>query len=123
MRGERGDARALAGGVAAVEHQHGNVLFDGGQDGGRMQNLGAEVGQLGGLFKADDLDAQGIGTDAGIGGHDAVHVGPDFDGLGGERAADERAGKVGAAAAEGGGDAGLVGGDEAAHHRHLALRR
>ena len=39
-----------------------------------------------------------------------------------ERAADERAGKVGAAAAQGGGDAGLVGGDEAAHHRHLALR-
>ena len=86
-----------------------------------MQNLGAEVGQLGGFFKADDLDAQRIGTDARVGGHDAVHVGPDLDGLGVERAADQRAGKVGAAAAEGGGDAGLVGGDEAAHDRHLAL--
>ena len=82
MRRERGDARALAGGVAAVEHQHGNVLFDGRQNGGRMQNLGAEVGQLGRLFKADDLDAQGVGADARIGGHDAVHVGPDLDGLG-----------------------------------------
>ena len=35
----------------------------------------------------------------------------------------KRAGEVGAAAAQGGGDAGLVGGDEAAHHRHLALAR
>ena len=76
-------------GVAAVEHQHGNVLFDGRQDGGRMQHLGAEVGQLGGLLKADDLDAQSIGADARIGGHDAVHVGPDLDGLGLERAADQ----------------------------------
>jgi hypothetical protein len=110
------------GGVAAVEHQHRNVLFDGRQDGGRVQDLGAEVGQLGGFFKADDLDAQCVGTDAGIGGHDAVNVGPDFDGLGRERAADERAGEVGAAAAQGGGDAGLVGGDEAAHDGHLPSR-
>ena len=123
VRRERDDARAFAGGVAAVEHEHGNVLFDGGQDGGRVQNLGAEVGQFGCFFKADDLDAQRIGADARVGGHDAVHVGPDFDGLGRERAADERAGEVGAAAAEGGGDAGLVGGDEAAHDGDLALRR
>ena len=109
------------GGVAAVEHQHGDVLLDRGQNGGRVQDLGAEVGQLGGFFKADDLDAQGIGADARIGGHDAVDVGPDFDGLGGERAADQGAGEVGAAAAEGGGDAGFVGGDEAAHDRDLAL--
>ena len=85
-----------------------------------MQHLGAEVGQLGRFLKADDLDAQRIGADAGIGGHDAVHVGPDFDGLGVQRAAHQRAGEVGAAAAQRGGDAGLVGGDEAAHHRDLA---
>ena len=69
-------------GVAAVEHQDGNVLFDRRQDGGRVQDLGAEVGQLGGFLKADDLDAKRIGADARVGGHDAVHVGPDFDGLG-----------------------------------------
>ena len=118
---QRDDARALARGIAAVEHLHRNVLFDGGQDGGRMQHLGAEVGQFGGLFKADDLHAQRIGADARIGGHDAVDVGPDFDGVGGERAADEGAGEVGAAAAQGGGDAGFVRSDEAAHHRHLGL--
>ena len=106
-------------GVAAVEDEDGDVLLDGGQDGGRVQHLGAEVGQLGGFFKADDLDAQGVGADAGIGGHNAVHVGPDLDGVGGERAADQGPGEVGAAAAEGGGDAGLVGSDEAAHHGNL----
>ena len=41
--------------------------------------------------------------------------------LGMQGAADEGAGKVGTAAAQGGGDAGVVGADEAAHHRHLAV--
>ena len=121
MRRERDDAGAFVGGVAAVEHEDGDVLFDRGQNGGRVQNLGAEVGEFGCFFKADDLDAQGIRADAGVGGHDAVDVGPDFDGVGSKRAADECAGEVGAAAAEGGGDACLVGGDEAAHDRNLAL--
>ena len=44
------------------------------------------------------------GHDARVGGHDAVDVGPDFDGAGVEAAADERGGVVGAAAAERGGD-------------------
>ncbi len=114
-RRERDDARAFAGGVAAVEHVDGDVLFDGGQNGGRVQDLGAEVGELGGFFKADDLDAQGVGADARVGGHDAVNVGPDLDGIGGKRAAEQGAGEVGTAAAERGGDAGFVGGDEAAH--------
>ena len=82
MRRQRDDARAFAGGVAAVEHQNGNILFHRRQNRGRMQHLGAEVGQFRGLFKADDLDAQRVGADARIGGHDAVHVGPDLDGIG-----------------------------------------
>ena len=57
------DARALAGGVAAVQHIHRNVLFDCGQNGGRVQDLCAEIGKLGGFFKADDFDAQRIGAD------------------------------------------------------------
>jgi hypothetical protein len=85
-----------------------------------MQHLGAEVGQFRGFFKADHLDSQGIGADARVGGHDAVDVGPDFDGFGVQRAADQRSGKVRAAAAERGGDAGLVRADEAAHDRHAA---
>ncbi len=35
------------------------------QNGGRVQHLGAEIGQLGCFFKADDLDAQSLG--AGLG--------------------------------------------------------
>ncbi len=98
-------------------------FFDGWEDGGRMQNLGAKVGEFGRFFKADDLDAQRLRTDAGVAGHDAVDVGPDFDGSGRKRAADECAGEVGTAAAEGGGDAGFVGGDEAAHDRNLVPGR
>src|SRR6185437_12443331 len=83
MWGQRDDAGPLAGGIAAVEHQHGNVLLDGRQNGGRMQYLGAEVGQFGGFFKADHLHTERIRANARIGGHDAVHVRPDFDRLGG----------------------------------------
>ena len=72
----------------------GMFFLDGGQNGGRVQHLGAEVGKLGGFFKADDFDAQRIGTDARVGGHDAVDVGPDLDGFSGKRAANEGAGEV-----------------------------
>ena len=108
MGRDRDDARAFVGRVLAVEHQHRDVLFDGGQDGGRMQHLGAEVGKLGGFFKADDFDAQGVGADARIAGHDAVYIGPDLNGVGGERSAKKRSGEVGTAAAQRGGDAGFV---------------
>ena len=120
MRGQRNDARAFVAGIAAVQHQHRDVLLDGRQNRRGMQNLGAKVCKFSSLFKADDLDAQRIGTHARIGRHDAVHVGPDLDGFGVHGAANQRAGKVGAAAAERGGDAGFVRPDEAAHHRHLA---
>src|SRR5208282_1793093 len=53
-----------------------------GQHGCRMQDLGAEVGKFGGFIEADDLDAAGIGTEAWVGGHHAVDVGPDFDARG-----------------------------------------
>ena len=68
-------------GIARVEDQHRNILLHRGQDGGGVQHLGAEVGELGCLFEADGADAERVGADARIGGHDAVHVGPDLDGL------------------------------------------
>ena len=64
VRRERDDARAFAGGIAAVEHEDRDVLFDRGENGGGVQDLGAEVGELGGFFKADDFDAQGVRADA-----------------------------------------------------------
>jgi len=58
-------ARSLTPGVARVQHQHGNVPLDGGQERGRMEHLGPKIGQLGGLFKADGLDAPRIRTKVG----------------------------------------------------------
>ena len=69
-----------------------------------MQHLGAEVGKLGRFVEADDLDAAGVGTKARVGGHHAIDVGPDFDALRVEAGAENGGGKIGAAAADGGGD-------------------
>ena len=83
----------------------GNVLLDGGQHGGRVQHLGAEIGQLGGFGEGDRLDAMAARQDRGIGGEHAVDVGPDLDLFGADARADDGGGEVGAAAAERGGDA------------------
>ncbi len=101
-------------GVAGVEDEDGDVASDSGQDGGGMEDLGAEVGEFGGFFEADDLDTEGVGTDARVGGHDAVDVGPDLDGFGAQGASDQGTSEIRAAAAEGGGDAGFIRADEAA---------
>ncbi len=85
-----------------------------------MQDLGAEVGELRGLFEADGLDAQGFGDDARIGGHDAVDVGPDFDGARVQAAADESGSVVRSAASKRGSDAFRVGADEAPQDGRLA---
>ena len=119
-RRDRSDARAFACGVARVEDQNRDVLLHGRQDGCRMQDLCAEVGEFRGLFKRDGFDTQSIAADARIGGHDAVDVGPDFDGTGMQCTAGERSGEVAAAAAERGGDAGGGCADEAAHDGHFA---
>jgi hypothetical protein len=85
-----------------------------------MQDLGSEVGELSGFVEADDLDAAGVGTEARVGGHHAIDVGPDFDALGVEAGAENGGGEIGAAAADGGRDAGAIGADESAHHRNVA---
>src|ERR1700683_4975763 len=85
-----------------------------------MQDFRAEVGEFGGFIEADDFDAPGFGTDSGIGGQDAVDIGPDLDAVGAQARADDGGGKIRTASSDGGGDAGAIGADEAAHHRHLA---
>ncbi len=120
VRRHGGNHGAFVGGVPRIEHEDGDGLLHGGQDGGGVQNLGAEVGEFGGFLEADGFDAQGLGHDARVGGHNAVDVGPDFDGAGVQASSDEGGGVVAAAAPEGGGDAGFVGPDEAAEHGSLA---
>ena len=65
-----------------------------------MEDLGAEVGELGGLLEADAADAKSVRTDAWVGGHNAVDIGPDLDGAGVQPAAHERAGVIRAAPAK-----------------------
>src|ERR1035437_6602555 len=109
-RSSRRDLGAFAGRVQRVQNIDGNVLLNRGQHGCGMEDLGSEVGEFGGFVKADDLDASGLGSKTGVGGHHAVDVGPDFDALGIEGSAKNRGREIGAAAADGGGDAGTIGG-------------
>src|SRR5205807_838741 len=82
--------------------------------GGGMQHLRAEEGQLRSFIKTERLDAAGLGTNFGIGSHDAVDVSPDLNALGIKDGADDGGGVVVAAAAQGGGNASLRGRDESA---------
>src|ERR1035441_6077149 len=120
LRGAGSDARAFAGGVARVQHVDGNIFLDGGQHRRGVQDFRAEVGEFGGLVEADDFNPARLGTDSGIGGEDAVDVGPDLDAVGAQASADDRGGKIRTASSDGCRDAGAIGSDEAAHHRHLA---
>ena len=76
-----------------------------GTHGGRMQHLGAEIGQLGGFGEGDGFDAMAAGQDGGIGGEHAVDIGPDLNLFGADARADDGSGEIGTAAAERGGDA------------------
>ena len=115
------DARAGNIGAARIENQHRDVFLDGWNHGGGVQNLGAEVGQLGGFGEGDGLDAMAAGKNGRIGGEHAVDVGPDLDLFGVDAGAGNGCGEIGAAAAERGGDAVLGGSDEAAHDDYGVL--
>jgi len=116
----RRDLGPFAGRVEGVQHIDWNILLHRRQHGCRMQNLGAEIRELSGLVEANHLDAPGIGTKAWIRCHHAVNVGPDFDALGIEAGAKNSRRKVRSTAANGGRDAGRIGTNKSAHHRHFA---
>src|SRR5438067_6130789 len=82
-----------------------------------MQYLGPGMGQFRGLVETDAGDKAGIGTEARVGGHDAVHVGPDFNALPVEHGAQQGGSEIRAAAAERGGRSLQRGANEAAKHR------
>ncbi len=85
-----------------------------------MQYLGSEIGQLGGFVEAHARHAASIRTESWIGGHDAVHVGPDLDPLGVQAGADDRGAEIGAAATQRGGNAVSRRADKSAHDRESA---
>ena len=85
-----------------------------------MENLRAKIREFGGLVETDDLDPAGIGTQTGIGGHHAVHVGPDFDTCGVQAGSENCRRKIRAATADRGRDTRAIGSDEASHDRHFS---
>src|ERR1700752_320054 len=84
-----------------------------------MKHFGSEIRQLRSFFEADGFDSQSIRTNPGIGGHDAVHVGADLDGLSVHSATDQSRRVVRSATAPGSGHAVDRGADKAAHYRYL----
>ena len=107
-----------ASGSVGVEDAHRDAEAHRGQDRGRVQDLGAEVGELGRLVEAELRDDPGRRDHPRVGGEHAVDVGPDLDLVGLEPGAEERGREVGAPAPEGGGEPGRGGAHEAADHRH-----
>ena len=97
------DAGAFYFRTPRVENENRNVLFDSGQDGGGMQNFGAEVGHLRGFSKGNAFYAVAAGDDARVGGEHAVDVGPDLNFFGVDAGPDDGGRVVGAAAAQSGG--------------------
>src|SRR5580700_242191 len=102
--GMRHDLSSLPLWIARVHDPYRNVFAHGGNEGGRVQHFGTEIGQIRSFFKAHAGDPTSFRTQLGIGGQDAVDIGPDLDARGVEGGAHNGCGEVGAAAAEGGGN-------------------
>ncbi len=90
VRRHRGDARALVGRIVRVEHQDWDVLF------ARREEWWPDAGLFAPKYANSAASSKLIvftlnasGQNPGIGGHDAVHVRPDFNCFGVHRAANE----------------------------------
>ena len=112
-----------AAGVEGVAHQNGNVAHTHGEDGGGIDYFRAEVAQFGGFVVRKFVDREGGGDDAGIGGHETVDIGPDFEHFGTEGGGKNGGRVVRTAATEVGGAAAFdIGRDETAHHSEGTTR-
>src|SRR5258708_37209727 len=58
----RRDSCPLTRRIERVKDEHRNIFLDRRQHGGRMQDLGPEVGELSSFVEADDLYAACVGT-------------------------------------------------------------
>ena len=92
------DQRARRVGVHGVQQEHRNARELGRLDAGRVQDLGAEIAQLGGLLEVEVPHGGGVVHDARIVVVHAVDVGPDLDLLRTHGRADQRRRVVGTAA-------------------------
>src|ERR1039458_6865021 len=115
------DARPRHVGTPRIQNHHRDVLLNRRNHRGRVQHLGAEVGQFGGFGERNGLDAMPAGQNGGVGREHTVHIGPDLDLFGVDASAHDGGGIVAATAARRGGDAVFGRRDEAAHD-HDAMR-
>ena len=83
------DDAALAVGVERVLHADRNVLHADGVDSRRIYHLRTEVAKLHRLDVAQLLNGVGSLYDARVGGHEAVHVGPNLKNFGVECCGDD----------------------------------
>ena len=122
-RGIAANDSMFAVGIEGVAHQNGNVAHTHRKDGGGIDYLRSEVAQFGGFVVRKFVDREGSGDDAGIGGHEPVDIGPDFEHFGTEGGGKNGRSVVRTAATEVGGAAVLdIGRDETAHHGEGATR-
>ena len=99
--------------VEGVLDPDGNLLLAYGIQGGRIHHLGAEVTQFGGFLVGQFVDDVGRLDNAGIGGHEAIDIGPNLQYRGVQGRCEDAGGVVGTAAAQGDDVTGAVAGDEA----------
>ena len=90
--------RAACRRIHRVEHAHRNVVELGGHHAGRMQNLCAEIGKLGGLVEMQLVHRLGVLHKTGVVVVHTVYVGPYLYLLGIDGRTDERCRKVAATA-------------------------
>ena len=81
-----------------VKDINGNATIHGRLQRLRMQYFGSKMRKFGGFIKADGFNVLRVRTNAGIGGHHSVYIGPDLDGIGVDAGADNRCCVIGAAA-------------------------
>jgi len=84
-------------------------------------HLRAERCELGGFVESDLLDELRSLHHSGVGGQHPIHIGPDLDGVGVERGAEQGCAVIGSAAAESGRNTRGSPADESAHHRYPSL--
>ena len=90
--------------------------MDGREQGCRMQNLCAEIGELSSLIEADALDRSSVRTEPWIGRHHTFDIGPDLDAIRFQHRTNDGSRVVGTATAEGSRYAGFSSCDESAEH-------
>ena len=99
-----------------------DVFVADGVERGRINDLCAEVAQFHRFLVTEGVDYIRCADDARVGGHEAVHVRPDFQPVGFQGRSDDAGGVVRSAAPEvGDRSAGAVRGDESRDDGHLSL--